>query len=432
MNKVSCVVSCPADTYSGYGARSRDFVKALIKAKPEWDIKILSQRWGNTRFGYLKNHKEEDLFNRIIPGMQTQPDYWFQITVPNEFQKVGKVYSCGVTAGIETTVCDPSWIEGVNRMDMTLVSSKHAKTVFVESKFQVKDQAGNVVNNVQLDKPVEVLFEGVDLDTYKFISPEEYPSTDLTKELDSINEKFAFLFVGHWLQGALGEDRKNVGLLISSFLHTFKNKPIKPALVLKTSSATNCIMDREEILFKIDSIRKTIDSEDLPNIYLLHGDLDDSDINLLYNHPKIKAMVSLTKGEGFGRPLLEFTLSKKIVAASDWSGHKDFLNPEHTYLIPGRITQVHPSAVVPNMILAESGWFTPDELSISKMWNELYTNYKKYEVPGKKQGHLTKTEFTFDKMTELLGKIIEERFAKPKVLKLPELKKIELPKLKKI
>jgi hypothetical protein len=317
-------------------------------------------------------------------------------------------------------------------MDMTLVSSKHAKTVFVESKFQVKDQAGNVVNNVQLDKPVEVLFEGVDLDTYKFISPEEYPSTDLTKELDSINEKFAFLFVGHWLQGALGEDRKNVGLLISSFLHTFKNKPIKPALVLKTSSATNCIMDREEILFKIDSIRKTIDSEDLPNIYLLHGDLDDSDINLLYNHPKIKAMVSLTKGEGFGRPLLEFTLSKKIVAASDWSGHKDFLNPEHTYLIPGRITQVHSSAVVPNMILAESGWFTPDELSISKMWNELYTNYKKYEVPGKKQGHLTKTEFTFDKMTELLGKIIEERFDKPKILKLPELKKIELPKLNKI
>jgi len=109
MNKVSCVVSCPADTYSGYGARSRDFVKALIKAKPEWDIKILSQRWGNTRFGYLKDHKEEDLFNRIIPGMQIQPDYWFQITVPNEFQKVGRIYSCGVTAGIETTICDPSW-----------------------------------------------------------------------------------------------------------------------------------------------------------------------------------------------------------------------------------------------------------------------------------------------------------------------------------
>jgi len=43
MNKLNCVVSCPADTYSGYGARSRDFLKALIEAKPEWDVKILSQ-----------------------------------------------------------------------------------------------------------------------------------------------------------------------------------------------------------------------------------------------------------------------------------------------------------------------------------------------------------------------------------------------------
>jgi hypothetical protein len=432
MNKVSCVVSCPADTYSGYGARSRDFVKALIKAKPDWDVKILSQRWGNTRFGYLKDHKDEDLQSRLIFQMNQQPDYWFQITVPNEFQKVGRIYSCGVTAGIETTVCDPSWIEGVNRMDLTLVSSEHAKKVFIDSKFQIKDQVGNVVNNIELQKPVEVLFEGVDLSTYKFISPEEYPSTDLTKELDSINEKFAFLFVGHWLQGALGEDRKNVGLMIKSFLHTFKNKPVKPALVLKTSSATNCIMDREDILNRINQIRESLGEGTYPSIYLLHGDLEDEDINLLYNHPKVKAMVSLTKGEGFGRPLLEFTLSKKIVAASDWSGHKDFLNPEFTYLIPGSLTQVHPSAVVPNIIVAESGWFSPFEAEITKMWTDIYSNYKKYEVPGKKQGHFSKTEFNFDKMTEILGKFIEEKFPKPKILKLPELKKIELPKLNKI
>lgn len=432
MSKPLCVVSCPADTYSGYGARARDFVKALIKAKPDWDIKILSQRWGNTRFGYLEDHKEFDLKARIIPQMTQQPDYWFQITVPNEFQRVGKVYNCGVTAGIETTVCDPSWMEGVNRMDMILVSSEHAKRVFTDNKFEKKDQAGNTVAVIQLEKPVEILFEGVDLEKYFYIDQKDYPKNDLTQELDQIPEKFAFLFVGHWLQGILGEDRKNVGLLIQSFFNAYKNKPLKPALILKTSHATNCIMDREEILSKIDAVRQSIDSKDLPNIYLLHGDLEDQDMNLLYNHSKVKAMVSFTKGEGFGRPLLEFTLSKKLVIASDWSGHKDFLDPKFSYLIPGEIKQIHDSAVVPNMLIKESGWFAPDLAVIGKMWDDVFKNYKKYEDAGKRQGHRSKTEFSFDKMTELLSNIIEKKFDKPKVLKMPELKRIELPKLNKI
>jgi hypothetical protein len=109
MSKPTVVVSCPIDTYSGYGARARDFVQSIIDTD-KYDVKILSQRWGGTRFGYLKDHKNNSLASRIIPQMTQQPDIWIQITVPNEFQKVGK-YNIGVTAGIETTMCDPSWIQ---------------------------------------------------------------------------------------------------------------------------------------------------------------------------------------------------------------------------------------------------------------------------------------------------------------------------------
>jgi hypothetical protein len=432
MSKPLCIVSAPVETYSGYGSRARDFVKALIISKPDWDIKILSQRWGNTRYGFLEDHKEYDLQSRIIPQMTQQPDYWFQITVPNEFQRVGKVYNCGVTAGIETTVCDPSWIEGVNRMDLTLVSSNHAKKVFTDSKFQVKNNNGQISGLIELTKPVEVLFEGVDLNKYFHISAEEYPLTDFTEELNEIKESFCYLFVGHWLQGTIGEDRKNVGLLIKSFLHAYKNKANKPALILKISSATNCIMDRDEMLNKIDAIRQTIGSDNLPNIYLLHGDLDDIDINLLYNHPKVKAMISLTKGEGFGRPLLEFTTSKKLVIASNWSGHIDFLDSKFSYLVSGEIKQIHPSAVVDKMLLKESGWFNVDEGDVGKMWIEVFSNYKKYIDAGKRQGHLSRSQFSFDKMTDKLKEIINNKFDKPKVLQLPTLKKLELPKINKI
>jgi len=168
MSKPTLVVSCPVDTYSGYGARARDFVQSIIDLD-KYDVKILGQRWGGTRFGYLKDHGNVSLASRLIPNLTEQPDVWIQITVPNEFQKVGK-YNIGVTAGIETTLCDPSWIEGCNRMDLVMVSAQHAKETFEKSKFNIQDNnTKQVTGVVELTAKVEVLFEGADIEKYKVI-----------------------------------------------------------------------------------------------------------------------------------------------------------------------------------------------------------------------------------------------------------------------
>jgi hypothetical protein len=434
MNKPLCVISACPDTYSGYGARSRDFIKALYTLKKEeWEIKILSQRWGATPWNFIEKNKEEWGWMQplILQGNQLpkQPEYWIQITVPNEFQPVGKTFNLGLTAGIETTICDPSWVEGINRMNLTLVSSKHAQKVFQEANFTIQDQNGQPIKQVKLEKPVEVLFEG--LDVTKYFYQEKLEKTELVLTLDNIKEDFCFLFVGHWMQGEIGHDRKNVGYIIKSFLEAYKNKKSRPALVLKTSQAGASIMDRDEILRKIDIIRKSIKG-DLPSIYVLHGEVDDKDMNDLYNHPKVRAMVSITKGEGYGRPLLEFTQSKKLVIASGWSGQLDFLDPQFSFLLPGQLHPLHPSSVVPNMLIKESSWFQVDDIALKGMWKTVFDDYKKFETSGKRQAHKAKTEFSLEAMTEVLGKIIEEKFVKPVVLKLPTLKKIELPKLKKI
>jgi glycosyltransferase involved in cell wall biosynthesis len=434
MNKPLCVVSSPVDTFSGYGARSRDFIKSLIKAKgDEWDIKLLSQRWGSTPFGFLNEEIEEekDLLSRIIPAMTVQPDAWFQITVPNEFQKVGKYVNIGVTAGIETTICDPSWIEGCNRMDLTLVSSQHAKTVFENSQFEQKDSTTNKTTAIiKLTSSVDVLFEGVDLNKYFKTTPAK---TDLTSELSKIKEDFAFLFVGHWLSGDFGEDRKNVGYMIKAFLEIFKGKTNPPALIMKTNSATTSIMDRNSMLDKIEAVRKTVKGR-LPNIYLLHGDLEDEDINDLYNHSKVKAMVSFTKGEGYGRPLLEFSVTEKPVIASGWSGHIDFLDKDASILVGGELKQIHSSAVVPNMLIAESQWFAPNDGQAGYALKEVFENYKKYLPLAKKQANISKTKFSLEKMTERLSQILNEKTNPiPKFipLTLPKLNKLDLPKLNK-
>jgi glycosyltransferase involved in cell wall biosynthesis len=429
MSKPICIISCPIDTYSGYGARSRDFVKSLIKTKgEEWDIKILSQRWGQTPFGFLENENEIDLKSRIIgaltTGLPSQPEVWIQITVPNEFQPVGK-FNIGVTAGIETTICDASWIEGCNRMDLNLVSSDHSKKVFQNSVFEQKNQNGQTIGKVELKKPVEILFEGVDLD--KYFKSENLKDFDIYDDIDKIKENFCYLFVGHWLQGDFGEDRKNVGYLIKAFLEVFKNKANKPALILKTSQGAPSILDKERILKKIEDIRKTVAGTDLPNIYLIHGDLYDEDINCLYNHPKVKAMISLTKGEGFGRPLLEFSVIGKPIIASGWSGHIDFLSPEFAGLVGGTLTNVHISAHVPNMLLQESQWFKPDDNQTGHALTDVFMNYKNYTEKAKRLAYKNKQNFSFDKMTEKLDELLKTyipEFPKQVEIKLPKLKKI--------
>jgi glycosyltransferase involved in cell wall biosynthesis len=426
-------VSCPIDTYSGYGARSRDIALALIKSE-KYDVKLLPQRWGNTPFGFLKqDNPDHKLIIDCIwnqPQLPKQPDCWIQVTVPNEFQPIGK-FNIGMTAGIETTLCAPGWIDGLNRMNLNLVSSEHAKVVFKNSTFEEKNnQTGQVVRKIELTAPIEVLFEGVNTNIYQKI--DAVNDSEVWDIVNDIKEDFNFLYVGHWLQGELGQDRKDTGMLIKTFLETFKGKKQKPGLILKTSSVNHSIMDREEILDRIRKIISSVEGGDLPQIYLIHGELSDEEINELYNHPKVKVHVSFTKGEGYGRPLLEASVSQKPIIVSNWSGHLDFLQPEMSVFLSGEIKQIHPSAAVQDMLLPESGWFTVDYKKASETLEDVYKNYKKYTDGAKKQAYFSRTEFNLEKMAEKLVSIIEEKVPKPVQLKLPQLKKIELPKLKKV
>jgi len=421
MKKINCVISAPIDTYSGYGGRSRDFVKALIKNKPDWDVKILSQRWGNTRKGWLADHSDTVLTPLLAQQFNIKPDVWIQITVPNEFQPVG-TFNIGVTAGIETTLCHNTWLEGCNRMNLVLTSSEHSKNVFEKTIYTIQNN-NQPAGTLKLQRPVEVLFEGVDLDAYK-------PLPKSSFDLDSIPEQFCYLTVGHWMQGHLGHDRKNIGYTVKAFLETFKNREKQPALLLKVQTATSSIIDRDIILSRIDQIRRTVKGK-LPSVYLLHGDLTDENMNELYNHPKVKALVSLTKGEGFGRPLIEFAAIGKPVIASKWSGHLDFLKDEYTSLVPGSLEKVHPSAVTKDMILPEAEWFKPNDERVAETFRDVFKLYKTRTGPAKKQKEYIESTYTLEHMERLLDAILSRHLPEfPKVVEL-DLKQLKLPKLAK-
>ena len=439
------LVTAPVGTSSGYGSHSRDIVRSLIDMD-KFDIKIWPVRWGGTPQDALdgKNPYDVPIIERLLaqPNMDRKPDIHFHIVVPNEFQPLGK-YNVGITAGLETTLCPPEWIEGLNRMDMNIVPAKFVKESIDKSIYDKHDQqTKQKIGSIRNEKPIEVLFEGSDTNLYK---PTKDFSKDLVDEFEGIEEDWCFLFVGHWLQGGLGNDRKDLGMLIKTFLETFKNKKKQPALILKTSGATPSVLDRQDILTKIQQIKASVTGE-LPSIYLLHGNLEDEEINELYNHPKVKAHVSFTHGEGFGRPLLEASLSEKPVIAPNWSGHIDFLDSD-AVLLPGSLNEVKKESFPKEMYTNEAKWFTVNYSYASKILMEVFDNYSKYVVKGKKLAIKNQSKFSLDAMTKqfevILDKYLPKFEGEPQQvnLKLPQLKKvggkvekpkIELPKLKKV
>ena len=427
MSRPRFVISCPFDTYSGYGARSRDIVKAIIELD-KYEVQLLPQRWGSTAWGFCKENSEWSfLTNHIAPQdwNKEKPEIWMQITIPNEFQPIGK-YNIGCTAGIESTACKPEWIEGLNRMNMNWVSSKHTKGVFESMKYEKKNkQTNETVEIIQSNKPIHVVFEGANLNVYKPLSNQN----DL--DLSQIKESFNYLFVGHWMQGDLGQDRKNVGFTIKAFYETFKNQKRKPGLILKTSIGVDSYMSRNQILDRIRKIKKTVNSKDLPNVYLINGEFSDEQMNQLYNHSKVKAMISFTKGEGFGRPLLEFSLTGKPIIASGWSGQKDFLNPNFSILLPGELEKVHPSAAN-DWLIQESEWFKVSSPHVGSSLKDVFKNYKNFKLKSKQQSNYSKSNFSWDKMKELINNILISNipdFPKQLNLNMPQINLSNLQKV---
>jgi glycosyltransferase involved in cell wall biosynthesis len=424
--KPELVFCAPVATVSGYGAHARDLLLSLIKMD-KFRISVISINWGDTPMNALNPELEDDrLILDLVRNepLSHQPDIWMQCTIPNEFQPVGK-YNIGITAGIETDACSPEWIDGCNKMNLILVPSKHSKKVFDETSYTKFDKATNSpVGMLKLETPVEVLHEGIRLDIYnKSIEQDSM----MKKTLDEIPENFCYLFVGHWLKGDFGQDRKDLSGLIYTFIETFAGSKNKPALVLKTSCGTFSVTDKSRVTEKINLIKQMCKKTDLPNIYILHGELTDNEMNSLYNHDKIKAFVSFTKGEGYGRPIAEFMTTGKPVIVSGWSGHVDFVNQNfHTHL-KGELKPVHKSAVWETVINNGTSWFNVDYQDASRVLEKVYSNYTKYLQSAKLSVREIEKLWSYENMHNKFIKILDERlpkFAEKVSMNLPTLKKV--------
>jgi len=428
--KPTLVFQGPIFTRSGYGDHCRDLMKSLRKMD-KYDIKIIPLRWGNTPQNQVSDQDEFGrwMLERVIGSIEQKPDVFMQVSVANEFEPKGN-YNIGVTAGVETTIAPKDFIDGSNKMDLILVPSNFTKQNLGATVYQQKEQAtGQIVGEIKTTTPIEVLFEGVDTEIFSKGNGKDV--------LSNVKEDFNFLIVGHWLKGDLGQDRKDIGMAIKTFATVFQYLPKdkRPGLIVKTSHAGFSVIDRESTREKIDAVLKSF-GDKCPSVYLIHGDMEETDMSNLYHHPKVKAMISFTKGEGYGRPMAEFTLTGKPIIASGWSGQLDFLPAENAVLLEGSLTPVHESAA-DQFCMKEAQWFTAN---YSAAANKLYDVYNNYDTYSKKsEGLKTNTldNFTLDKMNDRFTQMLEHYVkVQPKLVpfNIPKVNssKMQIPKLNKL
>jgi hypothetical protein len=428
--KPTLVFQGPIFTRSGYGDHCRDLMKSLRKMD-KYDIKIIPLRWGNTPQNQVDGESDFGrwMLERVISGIEQKPDIFMQVSVANEFDPKGH-YNIGVTAGVETTIAPKDFIDGSNKMDLIIVPSHFTKQNLGGTVYQQKDQAtGQIVGEIKVDKPIEVLLEGVDTEIFSKGSGKDV--------LANVKEDFNFLIVGHWLKGSLGQDRKDIGMAIKTFATVFQYLPKdkRPGLIVKTSHAGFSVIDREATREKLEGVLKPL-GDKCPSVYLLHGDMEETDMSNLYHHPKVKAMISFAKGEGYGRPMAEFTLTGKPILASGWSGQMDFLPPEHSVLLEGSLTAVDESAA-DQFCMKEAQWFT---VNYSNAANKIYDVYNKYDSYLEKSKGLrenTLKNFTLDNMHDKFTHLMDTYVRKaPQIVpfNIPKVNssKMQIPKLNKI
>lgn len=441
MSRGLCLITSPFQTRSGYGDLARSFIRDFIKVYGKtYTIKLASLNWGMTPM----NAEVEDLKQYIIYppyNFFMQPDLLIHIGVPTEINPIGK-FNIVYTASAECDITSKEMLNGANKAQLLLASSNHVKNVFESTRAEEKDQAGNIVAQYSLKIPVETLVPSIDLNIFKK-TPELKLEESISDELVRIKERFCFLFVGQWLKGDINEDRKNISMLIKIFGETFKNtqKSHQPALILKTSGAGFSIIDREECLTKIKAITNSIGPM-CPNVYLLHGDLTSEEMNSLYNHPKVKAMVSFSKGEGLSLPQLEFSMIDKPIINSGWSGPLDFLNEEDSILVSGQLEPVPAGAVYEPFIISQAKWLSIDVNGAASALMWLYKNYEHFYSKAKTAGKKNRKAFNSESRQALIKEIFEKHVPKPQIevpLNLPTLKKLGdssqapvLPVLKKL
>tara|TARA_Y100000592_G_scaffold46384_1_gene73643 strand:+ start:24129 stop:25352 length:1224 start_codon:yes stop_codon:yes gene_type:complete len=401
MSKKNLLIVGPFLSRSGYGEMARFALRSMRTKTDEYNIYLHNTSWGKT--GWLWEDNEERRFidstlRSTIEYQQSggQFDASIQTTIPNEWKQIAPV-NIGYTAGIETTNVAPEWIEVGNKMNSIITISKHSADIYRDTQYDATNKEDKSKHVFKCETPIDYV---------------GFPTkTNVEVEKVDINLTTAFNF----LVVAQAGPRKNIESVVKSFVEEFgDNEDV--GLILKIFGANNSTMDYYGTKARITGLVKSISKEaDVENrkckIYLLHGSLTDGEMQGLYTNKKIKSIVSMTHGEGFGLPLFEAATNGLPVIATGWSGHLDFLqikNKDMFASIKYDLGKIDQRAAWPGVLHEESGWAYPNLEHAKRMMRDVYTNHRKWKSKATKLKKHINSEFTEEKMYKKFTDLVDK------------------------
>lgn len=345
------LLRAPLLSVSGYGVHSRQ-VFEWARSIDTWQLSTQVLNWGNTTW-YLNPKAENGLIGEIMSRSTNQTkdfDISIQVQLPNEWDPSIAKFNIGITAAVETDKCNPGWVDAVNKMSVVIVPSEHVKKTLMSS--------GDVKT------PIHVIGE--------WFLPEIVTHKDPLPL--SLRTNFNFLIVSQMTAQNSVDDRKNILDTLKWMLDVFKDDK-DVGIILKTNFGRGTKIDKK---FTQDNVEKFIKQHrkgDFPRIHLLHGIMSSEEIARLYRHPSIKCYVNLTRGEGFGLPILEATVAELPVIATNWSAHLDFMKLGKFVAVDYTLVDVPASKIDNNIFVPNTKWAQPLEADFKKRLQKFRVSY---------------------------------------------------------
>ena len=376
------VLRAPALSISGYGTHARQVFSWLNSKDIDLFVDLLP--WGITSW-HVNPDSESGLIDQIMKksgSPNKKPDVLISLQLPNEWKVSEGSFNVGMSAVVETDRCNPSWINDCNRMNRVIVPTEFCKNT--------------LLNSGQCKTDIKVV-------------PESFPQSVFTSnsglDLNEVETKTNFLVLGQ-LTGMNPEvDRKNIFYTVKWFCEEFKDRK-DVGLIIKSNLGTNCSIHRQQLQNIFSKLLSEVRKSVFPRVYLINGEMTTEEIMSLYRSNKVSALLSLTRGEGFGLPILEAAACDLPVICTNWSGHIDFMKHGKYSAVDYDLVKLPDSRIDNQIFVKDAKWAMPKEVDAKKKMRKFVESQAVPKQWAVDLGKKVREKYSFDAISAAYDKAL--------------------------